>query len=100
LTEQSYHAASIAAGIRNDGYDYVTIRTVRQDFDYDVEPQHRNNIVEAMTLQNNQEAGIALGRVPHPLTPHIHLNRLLLIRPGRIISFATTVFANDVGVWL
>jgi CSLREA domain-containing protein len=62
----------IAAGIRNDGYDNVSIKNgMVVEFDYGVmlNPGVEGNIIEGMTLQNNQEAGVALGVVPHPLDP-------------------------------
>src|SRR5918999_707089 len=51
----------LGAGIRNRGYDSVTIRNgAVQEFDYGVRLQSgaNNNLVEGLSLQLNQLAGI------------------------------------------
>ena len=97
----------IAAGIRNDGYDFVTIKNgIVQDFDYGVmlNPNTTSNIVENMTLQANQEAGVGLGFLPHPLDPILPFPEpppptfQAGLRDNIIRN--NTVIANDTGIWL
>ena len=71
LNGHVFDGKGVGAGIRNDGYDSVTIRNgLVQDFDYGVMLNQgtTRNIVEEMRVQQNQEAGIALGR-PYPVDP-------------------------------
>ncbi len=59
----------LGAGIRNDGFDNVTIKNGRiVDFDYGVALNvgTEKNIVEALILEQNQEAGVSLGTIPQP----------------------------------
>ena len=96
----------IGAGVRNDGYDSVTITNgIVEDFDYGVMLNQgtTRNIVEEMTVQKNQEAGIVLGR-PYPVEP------ALPQPPERPASYDSevnsntirrnNVYVNHVGVWL
>jgi parallel beta-helix repeat protein len=61
-----------AAGIRNDGHDWVTIRNgVVRDFEQGVmllSPGTKFNTVELIEASSNKEAGISLGHAPHPLS--------------------------------
>lgn len=96
-----------AAGIRNDGYDFVSIKNgtvVEFDFGVMLNPGTEHNIVEAMTLQSNQEAGIGLGFVPHPLDP---IQPFPEPPPPTFqagvkdnILRDNTLLANDTGIWL
>ena len=96
----------VGAGIRNDGFDSVTIRNgIVEDFDYGVMLNQgtTRNIVEDITVQKNQESGIVLGR-PYPVDPalpqppeppssydsNVDSNT---VRHNRIL-------VNDQGVWL
>ena len=97
----------VAAGIRNDGYDNVTIKNGKiLEFDWGVmlNPGTEKNIVEQLEIQQSQEAGIGLGHVPHPT------DMLLPLPPpppssfdskviGNILRF-NTIVANDIGIWL
>jgi CSLREA domain-containing protein len=97
----------IAAAIRNDGFDNVTVKNgTLTDFDYGVmlNPGTRANIVEDLDIQNNQEAGVALGAVPHPTSPTLPYpdpappsfqSNVIgnIVRDNRID-------ANAVGVWV
>jgi parallel beta-helix repeat protein len=72
LNGHTIDGKGIAAGIRNDGYDFVSIKNgYVKEFDYGVmlNPNTTDNIVEGMILELNQEAGIGLGFLPHPLDP-------------------------------
>ncbi|HEV2951246.1 MAG TPA: right-handed parallel beta-helix repeat-containing protein, partial [Actinomycetota bacterium] len=97
----------VAAGIRNDGYDNVTIKNGKiLEFDWGVmlNPGPEMNIVERLEIQQGQEAGIGLGHVPHPT------DMLLPLPPPPPSSFDSKVFgniirfndivSNDVGIWL
>lgn len=107
LNGHTIDGKGIAAGIRNDGYDYVSIRNgTITDFDYGVmlNPGTTFNIVDSVSLENNQEAGVALGLVPHPLDPS------LPFPPEPPLTYQAGVsdniirnsdfLANDSGVWL
>ena len=96
----------IGAGIRNDGFDSVTIKNgIVEDFDYGVmlNAGTTRNIVEDMTVQKNQESGISLGR-PYPVDPALPQppeppasydsnTDSNTIRHNRIVI-------NDQGVWI
>src|ERR671915_1794720 len=97
----------IAAGIRNDGYDNVTIKNGKiVEFDWGVmlNPGTEKNIVEQLDIQQQQEAGIGLGHVPHPVDmlqplpspPPSSFDSKVL---GNIIRF-NDIAANAVGIWL
>ena len=97
----------VAAGIRNDGYDFVSIKNgIVTDFDYGVmlNPGTTNNIIENMTLQANQEAGVGLGFLPHPLDPILPFPEpppptfQAGLRDNIIRN--STILANDTGIWL
>ncbi len=69
LDGHSIDGVGLGAGIRNDGHDNVTIRNGRTvEFDYGValNPNTTHNIVERMTVESQQEAGLALGLPPQP----------------------------------
>ncbi|HEV2950788.1 MAG TPA: right-handed parallel beta-helix repeat-containing protein, partial [Actinomycetota bacterium] len=96
----------VGAGIRNDGFDSVTVRNgIVEDFDYGVMLNQGTtlNIVEEMTVQKNQEGGIVLGR-PYPVDP------ALPQPPEPPASYDSNVdsntirhnrvLVNDAGVWL
>ncbi|HEV2951439.1 MAG TPA: right-handed parallel beta-helix repeat-containing protein, partial [Actinomycetota bacterium] len=97
----------IAAGIRNDGYDNVTIKNGKiVEFDWGVmlNPGTEKNIVEHVEIQQMQEAGIGLGHVPHPLDqvqplpppPPSSFDSKVV---GNILRF-NNIASNDIGVWL
>lgn len=96
-----------AAGIRNDGYDSVSIKngTVVQ-FGHGVmlNPGVERNIVEALVLQSNKEAGIALGQVPHPLDPTQPFPQppppTFQAGVKDNILRGNSLVINDVGIWL
>ena len=69
LDGHTVDGVGLGAGVRNDGFDSVTIRNGRAvDFDYGValNPDTTRNIVEGMTVEQNQLAGIALGQPSQP----------------------------------
>jgi parallel beta-helix repeat protein len=108
LNGHTIDGKGIAAGIRNDGFDNVTIKNGRvTDFDYGVmlNPGSERNIVEAMKSEHNQEAGIALGKVPHPrdpLAPMPSEEPLPTFQSGVNGSILRNneVIGNAIGVWL
>jgi CSLREA domain-containing protein len=107
LNGHTIDGKGIAAGIRNDGYDFVTIKNgFIREFDYGVmlNPNTENSIVESITMEQNQEAGVALGQVPHPTDP---LQPLPAPAPYSFQSGVrnniirnNTLLSNDQGVWL
>jgi CSLREA domain-containing protein len=107
LDGHSIDGVGIAAGIRNDGYDFVSIKNgIVREFDYGVmlNPGTTDNIVEGMTLESNQEAGIGLGFVPHPLDPITPFPEAppptfqAGVRDNILRN--NTIIANDTGIWL
>ena len=106
LNGHTIDGKGLGAGIRNDGFDSVSIKNGRvQDFDFGVmlNVGTTANIVEGVTVVLNQEAGMALGHVPPPLDPAFPPPE----EPPPINSGVNgntlrnnTVLANDVGVWL
>ena len=79
----------LAAGVRNNGFDSVTITDgVVQEFDYGVllNPGTAFNVVSAMTVQLNLVAGIQLSNADDGTT-------------GNIVR-GNTVAGNDVGIML
>jgi parallel beta-helix repeat protein len=97
----------IGAGIRNKGFDNVTIRNGRtSDFDWGVALNNgtKRNIVEAMRVELSQEAGIGLG----PMAEH---DPNLPVEPpdpfpsgqsgvSENTVRGNTVVANRFGIWL
>jgi large repetitive protein len=63
LDGHTIDGVGLGTGIRNDGYKSVTVKngTVR-DFDYGVQllSETRHNVIERLTLERNQLAGIEL----------------------------------------
>ena len=107
LDGHSIDGVGIAAGIRNDGYDFVSIKNgTITEFDYGVmlNPGTTNNIVEGMNLQSNQETGIGLGFVPHPTDPTLPFPQepppTLQAGVRDNILRNNTILANDTGIWL
>ncbi len=69
LMGHTIDGVGLGAGIRNDGYDSVTIRNgTVSGFDFGVmlNVGTTGNIVEDMRAEQNQEAGVALGQLPPP----------------------------------
>ena len=63
----------LGAGIMNNGFDHVTIKNGRlTGFDYGVmlNKGTQFNVVDGVTAQLNQEAGVGLGQPPAPLDPN------------------------------
>ena len=72
LNGHTVDGKGIAAGIRNDGYDNVSVKNGTViEFDHGVmlNPGTERNIVEDLVLESNQEAGVTMGLVPHPTDP-------------------------------
>jgi|GEM_PF-3162244 len=107
LNGHTIDGVGLAAGIRNDGYDFVSIKNgTVVEFDYGVmlNPGTEANVIEAMTLQSNQEAGIGLGFVPHPSNPTLPFPEpppptfQAGVRDNVLRN--NTLLANDVGILL
>jgi CSLREA domain-containing protein len=107
LNGKTIDGKGLAAGIRNDGYDNVAIKNgTVVDFDYGVmlNPGTERNIIDGVTLLSNQEAGIALGQVPHPLDPTQPFppppppTYQAGVRDNILRN--NTLMSNDAGVWL
>ena len=72
LNGHTVDGKGIAAGIRNDGYDNVSVKNGTViEFDHGVmlNPGTERNIIESLVLESNQEAGVTMGLVPHPTDP-------------------------------
>jgi parallel beta-helix repeat protein len=73
LNGKTIDGKSIGAGILNNGFDSVTIKNgTLRDFDYGValNTGSKLNIVENVTMDQNQEAGIAGGQASMPNDPN------------------------------
>jgi CSLREA domain-containing protein len=97
----------IAAGIRVDGHDNVTIKNgLVKEFDWGVmiNPNTSGNVVEELHLELNQEAAVGLGHPPHKLDmlapdPEEPLPNFDSKVIGNTIR-NNDIVANDRGVWL
>ncbi len=106
LNGKTIDGKSIGAAILNNGYDSVTIRNGRlTDFDYGVMLNNgaKLNIIEGVTADLNQEAGISLGHPTFPEDPTLAPSDPV---PGfqsgvnDNILRANTLLSNKRGVWL
>ena len=106
LNGKTIDGKSIGAAILNNGYDSVTIRNGRlTDFDYGVMLNNgaKNNIVEGITVDLAQEAGISLGHGTFPEDPTLAPSEPV---PGyqsgvdNTILRGNTIVSNKRGVWL
>ena len=96
----------IGAGIRNDGFDNVTIRNgtiTEYDFGVMLNQGTTGNIVEELTVHKTEEAGVALGNpppvdpaLPQPPPPTSNYDSNV---DGNTIRF-NDLLVNDIGVWL
>ena len=87
------------AGILNNGYDRVTITNgVIQDFDYGIllNPGTSLNVVSAMRLELNQEAGLALSDADQSGAGNIVRENTIVSNGYGIALFSNTRFAQIV----
>jgi parallel beta-helix repeat protein len=97
----------VGSAIRNDGFDNVTIRNGRTiDFDYGVSLNlgTTRNVVEQLTLELNQEAGIGLGFHGQP-DPNLPVEPPDPFPPSESgvednVLRDNDVLANKAGVWI
>ncbi|HEX7255365.1 MAG TPA: right-handed parallel beta-helix repeat-containing protein [Gaiellaceae bacterium] len=106
LNGKTIDGKSIGAGILNNGYDSVTIKNgTLTDFDFGVLLTNgtKSNIVESVTAQHTQDAGLSLGQPTAPEDPNFPppepLPGFLSGVDGNILR-SNTVVANSRGVWL
>ena len=96
----------IGAGIRNDGFDNVTIRGGDiKEFDYGVMLNQgtTGNIVEHLTIEKSEEAAVMLGNpapvdpaLPQPPPPTSNYDSNV---DGNTVRFVDLLI-NDIGVWI
>jgi parallel beta-helix repeat protein len=106
LNGKTIDGKSIGAGILNNGFDAVTVKSGRfTDFDFGVLLTNgtKLNIVEGVTAELNQDAGVALGHPTAPEDPTLPPTEPL---PGYISGVDQNVFrsnslvGNTRGVWI
>ncbi len=107
LNGKTIDGKALGAAIMNNGFDNVTVRNgVVMEFDYGVMLNNgtQRNIVEGVTAQLNQEAGISLGQSTAPQDPNFPPTEEPL--PGwmsgvdRNIIRSNSIVANTRGVWI
>jgi parallel beta-helix repeat protein len=108
LNGHTIDGKGIGSGIRNDGYDDVTITGGKvKEFDWGVSLNvgTQRNIVDGLTLEQNQEAAMALGSrgennpalgLPTPPEPPASFDSEVV---GNTLR-GNTIIANDQGIWL
>jgi parallel beta-helix repeat protein len=106
LNGKTIDGKSLGAGVLNNGFDSVTIKNGRlTDFDYGVmlNQGSKLNIVEGITAEKNQDAGIGLGQQTWPedpnLAPSVPVAGFISAVDGNILRSNTLVLNNN-GVWL